>query len=305
MAAGALAKAQFRAMGTTIEVHAPTPAIAASAARVERLFRDWDAALSRFRDDSELAALNRAAGRAFAASSLLFSVVHAALWWARETGGTFDPTLLQQMEQLGYHRTFADVAAAQPLAPLAGVLNPGGAWRAIVLEPERRTIRMPQGCGLDLGGIAKGMAVDAALQALQAADIETAMINAGGDLAVAGLPPGSDAWPVEVADLPGEVVPLQRGAMATSGTSRRRWMQGDRLRHHLLDPATGYPAESGLRTVTVVAGSCAAADVAATTAFLRGPDAGTAFLRQQGFAGLLIPAEGTPIRIEPWPAQAR
>lgn len=290
-------------MGCSVEVHAPAAQIAQATGIVERLFAMWDAALSRFRPSSELSALNRSAGRAFAASDLLFRVVEAALGWATVTDGTFDPTLLLQIERLGYVRTFDEIETGAPLAPLTEAIGPGGAWRAVVLDRGRRTIRLPVGCGVDLGGIAKGMAVDAALDALVAARIAPVLVNAGGDLAVRGLPDGSDAWPVAIASLPGKTIPLQRGGIATSGALRRRWLQGGAPRHHLLNPATGFPAASGLRTVTVVAPNCTEADVAATTAYLRGPQTGGEFLLSRGLAGLLIPETGSPIRIAPWPQE--
>ncbi len=305
MSLASIGRAEFRAMGTTVEVHASAPDLARASARVERLFRAWDDALTRFRDTSELSALNRAAGRPFAASELLFRVIAAALQWARETQGTFDPTLSHQIERLGYRRTFEDIEREGPQAPLKASIEPGGAWRSMILDPARRTIFLPAGVGVDLGGIAKGMAVDAALVSLREAGFEAALVNAGGDLAVYGRPPCSDGWPIAVAEVPDEVVALTHGAMATSGIARRHWIQGDTQRHHLLDAASGYPANTSLRSVTVAAQTCEAADVAATTAFLRGAHGGAAFLRQQGMAGLIVPEDGPPIRVEPWPAKAR
>ncbi len=291
----------FDAMGTTVEVHAPTEQIAAALRTVRTVFRTWDESLSRFRPESELSALNRAAGRWFAAGELLFSVVSRAIWWADTTGGTFDPTLQRQIEQLGYSRTFAEIGTGGALPPLAAPVTGGGGWRLVELVPERRQIALPPDVGLDLGGIAKGMAVDASLEALAAAGIGVALVNAGGDLAVRGLPPGSDGWPVGLEPLPGEAILLRRGALATSGTLRRRWHQGGVARHHLLDPSTGYPAAQPLATVSVIAASCEEADVAATTTFIHGLAEGAAFLTSRGLAGLLAAETGDVVRAGPWP----
>ncbi|MDA8346664.1 MAG: FAD:protein FMN transferase [Thermaerobacter sp.] len=305
MSAAPLGRVRFLAMGTTVEVHALAVDLAKASVEVQRLFRAWEATLTRFRPDSEISALNRSAGRAFVVSDLLFRVVSTALHWAQATQGTFDPTLLHQIERLGYRRTFSDIEHGEPLAPLDAPIEPGGQWRSVRIEPSTRMVTLPLGTALDLGGVAKGMAVDAALEALRGAGVRTALVNAGGDLAVSGLPPDRDAWPVAVAELPDEVIPLQRGAIATSGVQRRRWKQGDVERHHLLDPQTGYPVKTGLQFVTVVAATCTEADVAATTAFLLGAKAGSDYLRARKLAGLFVPVDGTPIRVGSWPTKAR
>lgn len=301
MAVSLMASDDFAAMGTNVEVHALAEELPLAVATVRQVFQDWEGSLSRFRPESELSALNRAGGRPFEAGELLFRVVARALAWASETGGTFDPAMLHQIERLGYLATFAEIGRAAPLAPLEERLAAGGGWRGITVDPRRRQITLPRGVGLDLGGIAKGMAVDAALDALAGEGVGKALVNAGGDLAVRGLPPGRDAWPVGVGGLPGEVILLRRGAVATSGALRRRWLQGDVERHHLLDPSTGYPAEQAIATVSVIGASCEEADVAATTAFVRGIAAGGAFLRARGLAGLFVAGDGAVVRAGAWP----
>lgn len=296
-----LARVRFLAMGTTVEVHALAQDLAAAAREVRLLFRAWETALTRFDAQSELSALNRAAGQPFPSSQLLFDVVETALHYAELTDGTFDPTLLHQIERLGYRRTFSEIERAGGAEAAGGPIEPGGHWRLVALDRTRRSITLPDEAGIDLGGIAKGMAVDAALLRLRERGVQTAMVNAGGDLAVLGLPPRSDAWPVGVLEVPGEVVPLQRGALATSGVAKRHWRQGEAHRHHLLDPSTGYPADTALQSATVVAATCAEADVAAKTAFLRGAAAGADFLVEHRLAGLLVPVDGPVQRVGSWP----
>jgi thiamine biosynthesis lipoprotein len=162
-------------------------------------------------------------------------------------------------------------------------------------------VTLPAGVGVDLGGIGKGMAVDAAVERLRAAGVAVAMVNAGGDLRVLGSPPGAGAWPVAIDGPSGAVtVPLARGALATSGIGRRRWRQGGVERHHLLDPRTGQPAWTGLWSVTVAAATCARAEVAAKTAFILGARAGAGFLAGKGLAGLLATESGAWQTAGPW-----
>lgn len=288
-------------MGTTVEVQTSATDLPEAVRMAHNLFRNWDESLSRFRPQSELSALNRAAGRPFAASELLFAVVARALMWARMTDGTFDPALLHQIKRLGYDRTFSEIGTDTELPQLASDVSAGGGWLEVELDLERQEITVPAGVALDLGGIAKGMAVDAALAALQACGITTALVNAGGDLAVRGAPPDHDAWPIGVDALRGETILLRRGAMATSGVLRRRWRQGGIDRHHLLEPETGYPARRGLSTVSVIAATCEEADVAATTAFVRGARSGARFLASRGLAGILVTSSGEVVRAGAWP----
>ena len=293
----------FAAMGTQVEVHAEIRALAPAVRLMHQVFLTWETSLSRFRPASELSRLNAAAGRPFAASELLYKVVAHAVAWAQATEGSFDPAMLRQIEQLGYDRTFTAVPrVAADMAPAAGVRQ-GGSWRSIAMEPGQRLITLPEGVGLDLGGIAKGMAVDAALAALARHSVPCVLVNAGGDLAVLGRPPGLDGWPVGVPGLRHPIV-LREGAVATSGTSRRRWLQGGEVRHHLLDPATGLPAREEIARVTVVAANCEAADVAATTAFVRGVDAGRVFLAREGMAGLFVTSCGMRLPAGSWPQEA-
>jgi FAD:protein FMN transferase len=292
---------EFRAMGTTISLLLPESQVEMGAQIVRTLFSEWEQTLSRFLPESELSRLNQQAGTPVAVSDLLYDVLATALTAALATGGVYDPALLDQLVQLGYDRTFDDLPAVRFDPVIPG--EPGGRWRGIKVDPIHRHVTLPAGIKLDFGGIAKGMAVDAALERLHLSGVSQAMVNAGGDLAVLGLPPAADQWPVAV---PGREqfwsIPLISGAIATSGIAHRHWWQGNTLRHHILDPRTGLPAQSDLWSVTVVADRCEQAEVAAKVAFILGSRSGANFLREHRIAGLLVREDGTWETVEPWPA---
>ena len=292
---------EFRAMGTTISMLLPESQAETGTQIVRALFSEWEQALSRFIPESELSQLNQQAGTPVAVSDLLYDVLATALTAARATEGVFDPAILDQLVQSGYDRTFDDLPAVRfdPIIPG----EPVGRWRGIKVDPIRRHVTLPAGIKLDFGGIAKGMAVDAALERLRQSGVSPAMVNAGGDLAVLGLPPAADQWPVAV---PGRdrfwSIPLISGSVATTGIAHRHWWQGNTLQHHILDPRTGLPAQSDLWSVTVVADRCEQAEVAAKVAFILGSRSGANFLREHRIAGLLVRADGTWETVEPWPA---
>lgn len=291
---------EFRAMGTTIYILLPESQVEMGTQIVRTLFAEWEQTLSRFLPESELSRLNQQAGTPVAVSDLLYDVLATALTAAQATEGVYDPTLLDQLVQLGYDRTFNDLPAVRfdPIIPG----EPGGRWRGIKVDPIRRHVTLPTGIKLDFGGIAKGMAVDAALESLLQNGVRQALVNAGGDLAALGLPPDEEQWMVAV---PGQdkfwTIPLRHGAVATSGIAHRHWWQGNTLRHHILDPRTGLPAQSDLWSVTVVADRCEQAEVAAKVAFILGSRSGADFLRRHRIAGLLVHEDGTWEAVEPWP----
>ncbi len=293
---------EFRAMGTTISMLLPEQQVEQGTQIVRTLFSEWESTLSRFLPESELSRLNQQAGKPVAVSELLYQVLATALTAAQATQGVYDPAMLDQLVHLGYDRTFDDLPTAQFSPIIPG--EPGGRWRDIRVDPLRRQVTLPVDIKLDFGGIAKGMAVDAALEELRQSGISPAMVNAGGDLAVLGFPPAAEQWPIAV---PGRgrfwTIPLHHGAVATSGIAHRHWWQGQTLRHHLLDPRTGLPAQSDLWSVTVVADRCEQAEVAAKVAFILGSQQGADFLHRHRIAGLLVREDGSWATVEPWPAQ--
>jgi thiamine biosynthesis lipoprotein len=293
---------QFRAMNTdvlaVVAVEAAEGAPAAAALEeVEGLFAGVEACASRFRPESELSRLNRSAGRQFAASPVLYALVEAALRGAAETEGAFDPTLLDALERAGYDRSFdqlpderpAPSEGDSPALPVAGAAD----WRMIRLDPEGRTITLPPGCRIDLGGIGKGWTVDEACARLRGGGFRDFALDAGGDLYAAGRQGDGEPWTVGVADpdRPEQdlaVLAVDGRAVATSTTARRRWRIEGEARHHLIDPRTRRPAASGIVSATVVAESVARAEVLAKAALILGPEEGRALLERRGVAGLLV-----------------
>ncbi len=290
---------RFRAMGTEVSVLVDDRD-ATTVAGVRTLFATWEATLSRFQPTSELSRLNSAGGTAVPVSELLFTVTDHALAAARATGGAFDPALGTQLIAAGYAETFDLPSTARfRLSPP----RPGGAWRQIALDPAARTICLPTGAALDLGGIAKGMAVDAAVALLRASGVTHGLVNAGGDMRIVDGP--HECWPVGLTDVPDELLALRGGALATSSTARRRWRLGGQNLHHLIDPRTGAPSASGVWSASVAAPTCAQAEVAAKSALILGPVAGARFLTDHGYAGILSRVGDTPLRVGAWPEGER
>lgn len=300
-------RSRFQALGTYGELllHGRPAALGTAVRLLHAELAAIDLACSRFRDDSELAAVNAAAGTAVPVSPLFAEAVEVALTAAAQTGGDVDPTLGHALVAAGYDATFEALPADGPaVAP-----RPGGRWREVELGPG--TVRVPAGVALDLGATAKALVVDRAAAAIAAATGAGVLVNVGGDLAAAGpLLPGG--WPVRLtsdaarADVrtpgsSGPVVRMHGGGLATSSTAVRTWRRGGERMHHVLDPRTGRPAEPVWRTVTVTAASCVDANTASTAALVRGRTA-PAWLAALGLPSRLVDATGAVLRVAGWPA---
>ncbi len=267
-----------------------------------------DVACSRFRDDSELVAVNAAAGRTVSVSDLLAEAVEVALTAAAQTGGDVDPTLGAALAAAGYDADYETLPADRPAAAPAEPRP--GAWQEVELDRAAGTLRIPAGTALDLGATAKALAVDRAAAAIAAATGAGVLVNVGGDLAAAGPVPAR-GWPVRLTDdtertgvtrpgPAGPVIQLHGGGLATSSTAVRRWRRGGDTYHHVLDPRTGRPAEPVWRTVTVTAASCVDANTASTAAIVRGRGA-PGWLVELGLPSRLVDSAGTVYRVAGWP----
>lgn len=248
---------------------------------VERIF-------SSYLPDTPLARLNRQGHLARAeAPDELVAVLEAAVALHQASGGRFDAGLGQLLGLWGFG---PGAVQGGPPAPevLAQALAAGGI-AGLTLAPDQ--LRLAPGVALDLGGHAKGYAVDEAVRLLQAAGL-AALVDAGGDMAATGPKPGGAPWRVGIRDPGSEggvlgVLLLDGGAVATSGDYERfyEW-QGERV-HHLLDPTTGVPARVHVQA-TVRAARCAEADAWATALFVSPPEEAAALAAKAGVSALLL-----------------
>ncbi|HEX3814479.1 MAG TPA: FAD:protein FMN transferase [Mycobacteriales bacterium] len=301
---GPLPTADFSALGCAVRLVVTDPRrLDRGIALLRRQLTEIDAACSRFRPDSELRQLQKRT-RPTVLSPLLTEAVAVALRAARLTDGDLDPTVGQAMSMIGYDRDFATVPASGPPARL--VVRPVPGWRCVLLDPERRTLRLPVGVQLDLGATAKALAADRAAARLGAALDCGVLVAVGGDIAVAGPAPAY-GWPIGLQDAPtgrpSATVTIRSGGLATSSTSVRRWVRGERILHHIVDPRTGVPASTRWRTVSVAARSCVDANIASTTAVIRDA-ASPLWLEKSRLPARLVDVDGRVRMVAGWPAEA-
>jgi len=278
---------RFRAMNTDILLAAQgNPSdVTEGFQRAQQYIEASERRFTRFSETSELSYLNRSAGTWFNASAEMTFVVSLAKQYVEQTGGLFNPSILPDLERVGYDRSMDLIRAEEALLPpsrFTQSFHPSASsgqgllpLNELLINPDENLIFLPQGLRLDLGGIAKGWIAEQAAVVLEEHS-QACLVDAGGDMFMVGLPEGEVAWPIDLEDplnpdrfLTSLDVPP--GALTTSSVVKRTWMQGNTPRHHLIDPRTGLPAETDWLSVTVYAPHADMAEVFAKALLIAGP----------------------------------
>jgi thiamine biosynthesis lipoprotein len=278
-------------MDTVVEVtvvHVDRAHAQTLADEVFAIFTQVAAEMSRYQASSTVSTLNERAGQAAwtPISPSLEAVLRESLGIAELSGGAFDPTLAE-VNRLW---AFNDGGHVPDATALATAVSHAG-WHKLQVESGQARLTQP-GCGVDLGGIAKGYAVDVGADLLVSHGVSGAIVNAGGDMRLIGHRPDGGLWRIGVQhprDPDGllEVIRTTDCAVVSSGDYERYFVANGVRYHHIIDPHTGFPA-TGCRGVTVVAQRAMAADALATAAFVLGPEAGLDLLRRAGARDALI-----------------
>jgi FAD:protein FMN transferase len=241
----------------------------------QALIDELEARFTRFSADSELSQLNCAAGSWFEASEDLYDLMQQAQRYFEQSGGLFDPSILPALQMAGYDKSMDEIRAHGVSTHEYGEKPNKMNFGAIQFDPASSGIFLPEGMQVDLGGIAKGWIAEIAAQRL-ACYAKVCAVNAGGDMFLIGIPEGETAWEVALED-PRDpsntlaVLSVGPGALATSSVTKRRWQLDGQVKHHLIDPRSGEPAETEWLSVTVVTPHAAGAEVFAKTLLLAGP----------------------------------
>lgn len=246
-------------------------------------FRDVEARCSRFDAASELSRVSETHGAPVVVSDLVFEALRFAVEVARASGGAFDPVVGGAMTSRGFNRHYR---TGETIALPEGC-EPGATFRDVVLDADARTVTLVRPLMLDLGSVAKGLAIDLAAKAL--GPTANFSIDAGGDLYLGGANEDGDDWSVGIRHPRKdrtviEVVRVSNQAVCTSGDYERG--------RHLLNPVTQAPA-ADVASATVIAPTAMLADAAATAAFVLGPVDGIAFCETIGVAAILYASDLT------------
>jgi thiamine biosynthesis lipoprotein len=267
----------FPLMGTIVTIQAPTRG-EETIERAFEWFRQVEQRCTRFDARSELMQLTSRIGVAVPASEILYEAVQFALAVAEETGGAFDPTVGHPMEARGFNQEYSTRRVIHTAVEPDGEVS----YQDVRLDPDEKTITLLRPMILDLGAVAKGLAID--LAARELGPLEDFSIDAGGDLYLGGCNPHGKPWSIGIRhprldNTLIDTVRVSNRAVCTSGDYERG--------NHILDPRAGNSAKA-LASVTVVAPTAMLADALATAVFVLGPAEGIQLLERLGVDGLVV-----------------
>jgi len=270
-----------------VELSAPGHDEGTLAERTDRAF-GWFAEVerrcSRFDEASELRSLSGRVGESTSISTLLFSALDLSLEVAHLTGGALDPSVGGSMERAGFNTNY--LTGEQVTSPASA--DSSATYRDIVLDHDAHTVTLLRPLSLDLGAVAKGLAID--LAARELTGLPGFVINAGGDIFAHGCNADGEPWRIGIrhprrnAELL-TALRITNAAVCTSGDYERRQAAG--VGHHIVNPVSGSSAGSTV-SATVIAPTAMVADALSTAIFVLGPEAGLDLLNRQGVDGMIV-----------------
>ena len=278
-------------MDTVVDLTAFGPeaktAVAAAEAEIYRLEALWSVGYK----DSDISHINR--DGIASVSEETAALVSDALELYGETGGLFNIAVYPIVDAWGFYSGEHRVPDPGELETLLAVTDPAG----IIVDRDSVALSA-EGMAIDLGGIAKGYASAAAADAMRAAGIRSGILSLGGNVYAIGTKPDGTPWrvgvqdPSDTASLVG-IISMEDEAAVTSGAYQRFFEENGVIYHHIIDPRTGRPSDSGLASVTVVMADAMRADAYSTALFIMGKEAALSFWRETGgFELVLVEASG-------------
>jgi thiamine biosynthesis lipoprotein len=285
-------------MGTIVQITVYDRSASRAKDAIRNAFREMekvDELMSTYKEESEVSRLNRN-GYLKGPSQELVYVIKRALYYSRLSNGSFDITV-QPLLTL-YARSFKERGKGPSEEELKAALSLVG-YRGIVIEGDE--IRLEKkGAMITLGGIAKGYAIDRAVEALERSGIESALVNAGGDIRTVGVKPDGEKWHIALRNPRDEdeyitIIDVSGKAVATSGDYERYFDENKKV-HHIINPKTGRSATE-LISVTIITEKAIDADALATSVFVLGPEKGLQLIESLNqVEGLLITSDRRIIR---------
>ncbi len=260
--------------------------------------REIEHIMSAKEENSELSQLNKEAyQKEVSVSEELFLVIKKAIYYAKLADGNFDPTIGKLIDLWGIGTEHENVPKEKEIAPLTGLKD----YEQVILDEEKRTVRfLTDTVQLDLGGIAKGYVADEMKEILtNTYGIESGTLSLGGNVMTIGNKTEGEQWVVGIADPlnPSSIigtVQVTDKTVVTSGNYERYFIKNNVRYHHILNPETGYPANEGIISSTIITDCSMDADALSTAAYVMGAEDAIALIeKMEGIEAILVKEDGS------------
>lgn len=252
------------------------PGAEEAVSRSMEVMKQWSLKLDRFNSESIINKINNSAGERVLLTENIYNLLKMAGKYYNLSSGAFDISVAPLMDLWGFGREEKHVPAEQEINSVRERVG----LSKLEFNTADMSVILPAGMSLDLGGMAKGFIIDRGMESLQGSGINSAYINAGGNIRVSGKKPDNSLWQIGVRKPRGQaevyqdfILALAGGSVATSGDYERYFIQDGIRYSHLIDPRTGYQARE-MQTVTVYAPTAVEADILSTSLFIMGWQAG-------------------------------
>lgn len=257
-----------------------------------KLMREYEEELSFFRETSAISGINALAGEGYAqVSGETFGLIRAAKEYGSRTKGLLDITVAPLVKKWAFNRPEARVPQDEEIRSVLPLVG----YDTIDLDPDSTGIKLPaKGQMIDLGAIAKGYIADQVVEYYRFKGLASALLNIGGNVKALGAKPDGEPWAIGIAQPEkhstetAAILHVSNASVVTSGKYERGFLHDGKLYHHILDPRTGRPAESDLKSVTVVSPSSMEADAFSTPLFILGAEEGACFAKANGLEAVFI-----------------
>ena len=253
------------------------------------LVEDLENKLSVTNPESEISKINSSANNAIKISEDTLALISTALDVNKKSGGAFDITIYPIVKLWGFTTGKYEVPNKEEILKNLEYVDSSN----ITLNEKEGTVTVPQNIEIDLGGIAKGYAGKKAAEKIRSMGIESALLNLGGNIQTIGSKPDGSAWGVSICNPEDSSKQLCRievvdKAVVTSGGYQRYFEENGKSYHHIIDPKSGYPAENGLLSVTIVDEDGMLCDALSTTLFVLGKDKALEYCEKYGIEAILM-----------------
>lgn len=286
----------IRALGTEVEFYLQSDTkrdFEADLAELEKIVSDFEAAFSRFILTSELSVFNQSSG-SFWSSEEFIDILLEARNFYHLTKGIFNPSILPNLERIGYDKTFSLLEADSAKAIVSQEYKNNN-FDLINIDTESNLITKPADLKIDLGGIGKGYIVDVLVKNIVDKGYKNFWISAGGDMYLSGVNEKKELYKVGVQnplkldkDIASILVIDDKMAVATSGVAKRQWKREGKTYNHVIDPRTGTSVNNDVLAVTVISDKAIKSDVFAKTILILGREEGLKFINNQKNCEALI-----------------